>query len=200
MATTMETIASQPIPSRRLVVAFDPGAATGYALVKMDGRDITDAYASTIRAGSPLRLALEIRDRLLWATSDRAAYGGHLHIAIEGWTWYGGSSERARGLPPAAYASGFVAGLAEMFRCEHATAVDEISTLTRPMILRALGLPSNTSKVLARERVRLLIPQPLRKCLDGASEHAYDAVAVALAADALLANPLAAAKPRRGRS
>lgn len=196
-----EIIASTTIPQKRLVVAFDPGNRMGEARLAFRGRDLIEIDVGTIHVDSPWQLALVVRERFLYALSHRGSgFFDHFHVAIEGWTWYGGSSERARGLPSAAHASGFVDGLAQMFMADHPR-LDQITTLTRPMILKSLGLKANASKAAARLQVQMLVPRALQKALDGASEHAYDAVAVALAADALLANPLAAAqaKTRRGR-
>jgi len=193
----METITTIPRPLTRIAVGIDPGVRTGYAYVLWLGGEINSVFSTTLNGRTPSTLSAELLCQID-VVHDSVQHDAFL-VAVEGWAWFGGSPERTRGLAAAAYASGLVAGLVEAYRRKSQGRVDVTCNLTRPEILKSLGLPANASKAVLRQRVRAILPARVQKMLDGASEHAYDAVAVALAADARLAFPrFPAAKPWRG--
>jgi hypothetical protein len=192
----METIAVPPRLATRLVIGIDPGQHTGFAWVRWRGRTIDGAFATTLHAETPSALSSDLLGRI-GSTFSLLSHDEFV-VASEGWAWYGKTPGRVHGLAAAAYASGFVAGLVEACRISNPK-IGSTLNLTRGTILKALGLPTSTSKYVAAQRVRQLLPANVQVALDGVSEHAYDAVAVALAADAVRENPLAGrTKARRG--
>lgn len=146
------------------VLGVDPGEQTGVAVVRVGPQA---PFILTHAKALPARLFPEYVRELLQTSAVDV-------VAIEQYQFFGGPRGR-KGTSQAAYAVGRTIGALEALGLTNWVAV------TRPEVLRALGLAGNASKASCREVVRMLTTGH-NDARGFGSSHVWDAAAVAIGA------------------